>query len=349
MTKAKVNNHGKKIKILKSYQVKSFEDLPKPFSFPDKLILAFDSSQAVTAEGFVNLKRAAPPETISESELDTLVFRGFWEFLNRYRTLAAKKLRVPDLDLILVGAEIRDIRLRNYRVFNPLGFKSERLGLRFRGTFIPRNFLPLLEKLKSWAKNFIVVEGGQIQSSLVSTPADYVLQIGSQKTAIFPLNDECMHSKDIAWGTDKLIQRISGVFGVEDDVAPFLLYAYLENRVSKRLDRFIGQNLKQELANLFKLNLFRRKTGSAHSRVYFQFNSLNFGSGALGRFNIRQLNFREYLERQGFSIIIKPVKHNFFNNYDGVLAFITAAASPSPYHFLNQMLSRRSKWLTAQT
>jgi len=118
---ARVNNHKKRIKLVKRRKIKNFDKLRKPLAFIDRLVVALDSRHATTLESVVRLKRSKPQEIINEGELDHLVFRGLWEFLNRYRSWVGKKMGVSDLDLVLSDVQIREVNLGSHRVFNPTG------------------------------------------------------------------------------------------------------------------------------------------------------------------------------------------------------------------------------------
>jgi len=348
VTEAKVNSRDKEIRILKSYTVEDFGLLKKPFRLVDKLILALDSHSATTVESVIRLKRPEPQEPINEGELDTLVFKGLWKFLNRYRSWAAKKMGVTDLDLVLANAEIRDVALGSYKVFNPLGFKGSDLFLRFRGTLIPRSLLRQVEKLRSWARDFILIENGSIISLSVPEPAAYVIHTGRVKTSAFILGEnECIYYKDILWGTDRVRDRLARMFSVDTSVATLILDRHISGQVSDKLNRAIAAELKQEFQNLFDLTAAACKGFGISKRqtAYFHFRfPAHFLESLFKKRYVRLIHFRKSLERRGYSVIMKHAREPS-KTHDSVLTFLIHNYSYPQYQFLNQLLKRRAKWL----
>ncbi len=349
-TKAKVNNKTKKIYISDSHKIASLEDLKKPlFSF-DKIVLALSAKRALTIESVVRLKRSEPEELISEGELDTLLFRGLWEFLNHYRRWVVKKLKITDSDLVLASAEIREVLLGSYRVFNPLGFKGANLILRYRGTFISREVKGVIGKLEHWSRDFILVEGGQVLATSIPREVDYLVNVGSKITNVFLVSkEESLHIKDLPWGSVHLVKRIAEKFGVESEVAVGILLRKLKGEVSKKIFRLIVNEVKDEVAVLLRLLKSLFKTAPRPRPIfYFNFPLPQGLFQPLFKNRYSQLiNFKTWLEEQDYGVVISEKQKRLMKNYESILALITHIYFPPQYQFLNQLLARRARWLIA--
>ena len=158
-----------------------------------------------------------------------MIFRGLWEFLNHYRSWAAKKMSVADIDLVLANIEIKDVGLGTHRVFNPLGFKGPDFFLRLRGTFVPRAMLETINRFQSWTKYLAVVEDAGIVSATIPEPVDLAVHSDNAKTVVFSLAEaERLYLKEIPWGLMNIITAVSRIFGSDEETARLILNQYLE-------------------------------------------------------------------------------------------------------------------------
>ncbi|OGG40355.1 hypothetical protein A2116_01560 [Candidatus Jorgensenbacteria bacterium GWA1_49_17] len=347
VTRAKIRNKDKKINVYGTGFVENFEGIKKPLFPVDKVILAVGSDKAVTIESTIHLKRSEPDEPISETEIDTLVFRGLWEFLNRYRGTVSKKLGAHDLDLILAGAEIREVSLGQSRVFNPQGFKGANLYFRYRGTFIHRDLEALIEKMEHWGREKILVESGGILGLSVPPPSDYFVLVGDKATNVFANGEEdWLHLKVLPWGSGLILRKIAVFFGVSTGVAAEILLSLDKEPPSGKIKKAIEGMIREEIQNLLKL-LPRSGGRGRQPDFYFGF---NLPSVLVGKFlgpRMKLVNFKNLLTEQGYGVIMNQESAPFLNA-DNVLAFITHVYSPPQYGFLNDLLARRARWLTAK-
>jgi hypothetical protein len=348
VTRAKIKNKNKKIEISESGFVENFEEIKKPVFPVDKAILAVDSKKAVTIESVIRLRRSEPDQPVSETELDTLVFRGLWEFLNRYRSTASKKLGAHDLDLVLAGAEIREVLLGSYKVFNPLGFKGANLHFRYRGTFIRRELKSLVEKMDSWGRDKILIESGGVLSLSIPWPFDYFIFVGDKYADVFMgSEEEQLHLKTLSWGSGRIVKKIALLFGVSTDVALEILLSFDENPPAKKIKAVIEKTIEGEIQSFLKL-IPKSRAPRQRPSFYLSFNlPLRCFEKFFGP-RIKFVDFESWLTKQGYGVIINQESPVFFNR-NNTLALITHVYSPPQYQFLNELLARRARWLTAKT
>ena len=354
VTGGTADNKNKKVKVSRTNFVESLKEIKKPLLPVDKLILAMDSRRAFTAESTINLKRNEPEEPIKETELDTLVFRGLWEFLNRYRGTAAKKLGCNDLDLVLAAAEIREVLIGSHKVFNPLGFKGEDLSFRYRGTFISREQKESFERMENWSREKIIIEGGAILALSFPQSPEYFAFVRDKNTEIFAKNKESqLHFKSVPWGSGRILKKIGLLFGVDDETALDIVLSLNRSSPAGKIKAAIDKKIKEEVSGLIKLlpkpSATTRKFsgGKKGPGVYLSFDLpfiflKKFVGGA-----VSFVDFRELLTEQGYGVIINQENEEFLNVGD-TLVFITHVYSPPQYKFLNELLARRARWLTVK-
>jgi hypothetical protein len=345
-TRAKTRVKNKEVIIAQTDFVENLSEIKKPLFPVDKLILAMDSGKAFTVESLVHLKRNEPEEPIKETELDTLVFRGLWEFLNRYRGPASKKLGCSDLDLVLAAAEIREVFLGSYKVFNPLGFKGEELSLRYRGTFISREEKQSFERMEAWAREKIIVETGAILALSAPKASEYSAFIRDKNTEIFIHNEEeQLHLKDVSWGSGRILKKIGLLFGVDDETALDVLLFLNGKSPAGKVKTAVERKVKEEAGGLTKL-LPKISGRSRKSICLFSDLPLSLFKKFFGG-TVEFVDFREILTEQGYDVIINKENEEFLNVGD-TLTLVTHVYFPPQYKFLNDLLARRARWLTVR-
>ncbi|MDI6820970.1 MAG: hypothetical protein QMD65_02200 [Patescibacteria group bacterium] len=351
LTVARVDSLEKKVMVEKNKTVKCLNDLRRPIKEYDRLILGFNSKKATTIESVVNLKRPESSMPLNEAEIDGLLFRGLWEFLNHYRSWAAKKMNISEIDLILANIEVTDVRLGNHRVFNPEGFRSKDFSLRFRGTFIPRSASRIVERFRGWAKDFIVVETIAILTSVLAKFNDLVVHTSHEQTTVFvSKEDESLYLKSCDWGRKHILKALAEDFKVNEDIAFLILNKYLEARVSSKFQRFIEQKIREQIKSFFQmLSPLFTSVSMPRPIVHFYFRfTIPFLETFFNQVHFRLASVCEILRLQGFSIDVHKRIKNFSTKLNqSALALLVYPFGSPKYEFLNQLLRRRAKWLIA--
>ena len=353
-TFARVGEAGKKVFVKIRKTVKDFDKLRKPFFLLDKIIVGLGSTRATTVESVIHLRRPKSEAIINETELDHLVFRALWEFLNHYRGWAAKKMGITELDVILAHIEIRDVMLGSHRVFNPAGFKGSDFSLRLRGTFASRGFItPIRERFKDWARTIIFVESGSIVSASIPEATDFVVHLANKTSTVYASReDEHLYCKECPWGYANIVSTVAKAFAVDPETAEKIINRYREGRLSDRLHRFIEGLITHEFKGLFEmLETIYTKSKSAPVRpeVYFNFGfSIPPPPALFDKPKIKILELADWLAVQGIEVASSR-KHKLDPNlYQSTIALLLHPYFYPHYGFLNQILQRRAKWLIAK-
>jgi len=349
---ARVNNHKKKIKLVKRRKIKNFDKLRKPLAFIDRLVVALDSRHATTLESVVRLKRSKPQEIINEGELDHLVFRGLWEFLNRYRSWVGKKMGISDLDLVLADVQIREVNLGSHKVFNPTGFKGREVLFRFRATFVPRSMADLVSKFRSWASDLLVVENHSIVSLSIPEPTDFVVHLAETRTCVFASRpEERLYCKECLWGAKNIPRAIANTFSVDEDVAQAIVGRYLENGVSPKVARIVDALIRSEFRILLDmLNSIYNKRENFLVRPAIHFNFKSFVPRPEYLFSnnrLKSVDFANWALREGYSFVGSGKKYFSSPLHQGTVALLQHSYTDAHYDFVNRLLKRRVRWLVS--
>lgn len=323
-------------------QTSDLKNIRKPVLGIDKTVFALSSNNATTVLKEFKFRRENPDEPIKEAELDSLVSKGLWDFLQTYRSFAAKKMGVTDLETVLADIEVVNVALNGKNVLNPSGLRSKDFNLKLRGTFVSKRILPKLQEVARWSKSFRIVERLAVVS-LFSSGADLVALVGNDFTSIFSFaqENEAKFKKNCRWGLNKLIDSISAVLAVDKETAVAILDRFLQGKVSPKIEKAISNELTKNAKPLFnslKKDLEGRKKAfiSMPRNIFMHINPSK---------NYNHLDFKNLLEKRGFSVNI---------DYGGTPQVLQSAEFLAIVHYplftvhydnLNKMLKRRSKWI----
>jgi hypothetical protein len=136
--------------INKIENINNLDNIKKPRMKVDKLIIGLLPERATTIESIIKIKRDDPKLDITKEEIDKLIFKALWEFLNTYRSWSFKKMDITDLDLILANVQVVEVLLDNKRVFDPVNFNGKELNISLRGTFVSRDTLSIFGRFKEY-------------------------------------------------------------------------------------------------------------------------------------------------------------------------------------------------------
>ncbi|MBI5733041.1 hypothetical protein HY967_03735 [Candidatus Jorgensenbacteria bacterium] len=354
ITHASINHLDKRVQIEKRRYVRNFNQLGRFLIAPDRLIVGLSSHNATTIESTVNLKRFDPKAVLDEAELDSLIFRSLWEFLNHYRTWAAKKMGIPEMELVLSGVEVTDVRLGPHRVFNPLGFSGRDFLLRLRGTFVARKFINSIERLRRWAHDTIIVEGESVLTAAIAALNDLVVHATHESTRIFAARDyEQLFLKEYPWGFGHIVRAVAKNFSVDDEVARRIIDRYSHHYVSPRIRRLTEKILREEINSLFTMiaPISRGvRDNQPLTHFYFRFPIPSIVESWLNKPYARLAVFDERLKSQGFTLDVSKDVAGFSPKvHQSTLALLFQSVPRAQYEFLNQFLKRRARWLIAHS
>lgn len=348
---------SRKLSLVRRYKVSSLESVRRPpiwMGVFDKAILALHSENATTIEGVNRIVRDKPNDPISEGELDAMLFKAFWNFLNRYRPFAAKKFNTNELDPVVANIVVCGISLGEHKVFNPLDFSGHEVSIRFRGTFVPREILNSIDRISKFANgNIFVVERGTILSGALNKENAFI-DIGDTKTTIYVTsNSESAYLHEVAWGARKITNAIARYFGVDESIVPEILRRYTKNQVSEKVRRLVERITREEVNELLRLitPTFESAGLKKSSLIHYTLRAReSLPQSLLDEFGFQKVEFSGEFESNGFA----------GSSFGDVYSARADIAHQSfillgypylhpQYSFLNQLLRRRVRWLTPST
>jgi len=220
--------------------------------------------------------------------------------------------------------------------------------MRLRGTFVPREVLPALERFKEWGEIF-VFESGSILTSVLPEGDNLLVNVGEEATTVFKSAEgEEVFCTSEDWGTNLFVKSAAFDLGVDELTAHSIVDWYFENKVSAHVRRYLETRFSKDFQKLAEwLKSVKKKSGMSRPKLNFSFRyGLMASSGylkKLGGVAVRideELARREVVlkSRRGVADFEPPAEQE-------TLALLTFEYALPKFDFLNQLLKRRVRWL----
>lgn len=336
-----VDKNNEKLKVKKIKDSDDYKDLKKPKIKSDRVIIALSPENSSTIESEIEIEREKPESNITKKELDKLIYKSLWEFLNNYRSWAFKKMGVTDLDMVLANIRVVDVFLDNRKIFNPVGFQGEKLEIKLQGTFVPRDILPVVKHFSNFGKKMRVVEKFAISSLYVAEESGIIFNVDRHKSHLYEVGDkEFKYMTTHEIGLNDFISVISDSMKIKRWEAEEILIRYFDNNLSKKMNSFTKDKI-EPLVNKVKSvteNLNNNK------KIFINVPEYIFSEIFSGDSNIERIDFKKMLESHEFNVIISEENKSLFDEYS-FLALVDYPVFSNHYEKLNNLLKKRSKWL----
>lgn len=328
--KINLNVSSKKIVFKERFFIKDFPPQLKTKKI-NRLILILDSKKASTVQSVITLKRPQMAAPVNENELDQMISKSFWNFLNRYRRWGAQKMEQRDSELILADVGIIGLKIGGQKVFNPLGFRGRDFSIFLKGTFVGREVLSWFDNLRSDCEVFIVEKGASFYNFL-SKRHPFLAVCGDSETGIFALSGgDIFFRRKIDWGYKDILGEFEKNLSLNEETARRLMEPYLKGLISEKVRRFFSRIWQNQF------DKFVKKLNLAKASFVFDF-PLPAGERWTERFQSRSFSPAAYLIENGFKLEGLTARPT-------VLASLLDSYRRPEYNHLNQMLKRRARWL----
>ena len=213
-----------------------------------KVIAAADSSLATTIPVPLDLRRenAEKKETVTLPELENLIAQAMAKIFNQCRSEASRRLRIEELDTILVGAQVRRIKLDGKTVEDPVGRAGAKVSLLLELTFTGRGIFEELKQFFNAPDEFFFRESSQTRLTAFSRvrPLPLNLVVAEKDgTSLFIFektrdDHPVLYREKLDWNFGSLIRAISTALGVTESVAEDLYEAYTGGAMSEGAARY---------------------------------------------------------------------------------------------------------------
>lgn len=348
ITEAVLYPTERRLTVIRRYRAQDFQGIRRRMRPFRRGIVVLDGRRAATVAAKARVRRADGNRPIDEGELDTLMFKALWEFLNHYRSWAAKKFGVADLDLALASIEVVDVLLDGHRVLNPIGFKGSVFEAGFRGTLVVRSFTEALRRFHGWVGEFVIAERGSGLAEIALRTEDALfVDVGTERAQVFAHRDENISfARELPWGSGAVASAVADRFLVDQVTAGRMLAAVASGRASERFTRAIDRIARAEVERFATLVASsggggKRPQGPIAVHVREPLPRLQ---AMLARQAFTVIDDAAILSARGFSRTPSEQEEVFGET----LAMLTYPYHHPHYRSLNQLLRRRARWLIAQ-
>lgn len=347
MTRATLDGEHKRIAIIERRSVANLKDIRRLWRGPTRLIFALSGRKAATVEGLVAVERSGAGAEISETELEELVSKGLWEFLNRYRPWALKKLGVADLDLAMSDIQVREVLLDGRKIFNPAGFDGRTLSFRLRATFVARSIVPLVARFRSWGP-ISVVESGSVLAAVSDDGEWLVLPEGGTTLIYRRRKEESALFKEIPWDAGAVSRDLRADLFLDEETLTALVERYDAGLISERIRRLIDASLHRSLESLAgAVQDAIARSGAKRPLVRYHLDwPFRPQAAWKGRLHGELLRLDEDIERENFFLEVGKKAAGFSAWRDqSIIALLLYSYESPKYGYLNRVLRRRVPWL----
>ena len=336
-----VDERAGEIIITRDGLVDDYKTLRRPLAAADKLIVSFPPGRATTVESVVSVRRTKTKEPINEGELDYLVFKGLWEFLNENRIWAAHKMRIADFDMILTNVEVSNVAVDGHNVVTPLGLEGTKVVFTIRGTFVPRSVLPIVESIRRAGHVVRIIEGMAVASAFIGDGV--VVHGGRRRTYVYSSDARGVRFRhQRRWGTRSLELAVSSSLGISQSNAIVILERYLTGRVSNRFNGVIAERIGRQLR---KFSRVVQEVSSAKDVVRVNVPQVLYKQMSVKAGKIYYADVQKLLADRGFRVIMETGQSHPLDDTT-YLAYLGSALFSTHYGELNRILRRRARWLT---
>ncbi len=224
-----------------------------------KLIVSADPSLTAVISFPVEFQRG--PEisshAITSEELENMFSQAIGKVFNARRREASARLKLHELDTILVNVKIRHCKVDGHSVLNPVGFKGKHIHAVFELTFTTRGIFENLKHFFNAKEGFFFTESahaGLRALAGVESPPLSLLVLGTGGSSTFLLErtpwGQVISQEEIRWPLRSMFEAIATALPVSHDTVLRLYHLYLTNDTSDNFRRAFGRILKDETDKL---------------------------------------------------------------------------------------------------
>ena len=144
-----------------------------------KVIAVADSSLATTIPIPLDLPREPGTEKaeVILPELENMIAQAMGKIFNQCRSEAAKRLRIHEIDTIMVGAKARNFKVDGHLVVNPVGFTGRKISLLLELTFTGRALFGDLKQFFNAPEDFFFAESAQARLASLARARELPLNL----------------------------------------------------------------------------------------------------------------------------------------------------------------------------
>jgi hypothetical protein len=240
------------------------------FNSHRRLMVSADSSFATTIPIPLDFKRHVDEENepISLGELEDFLARAIARVFPRCRNEASRRLRIAEIDTILVGEKTDQVMVDGRPMADPLGHRGNKISLVLELTFTGRELFENLKPFFSSPEEFAFAEAPQASLEMLAgargLPSSLVVGREDGKTSLFIFEEtegKCpvLYREPFHWESDGFVKRVAAEFGIDVDSAEEICSLFSAGAVSvvvaKKMNEIARPLAEQFFHDLDKANL----------------------------------------------------------------------------------------------
>jgi len=246
---------------MRSLTQKSWEG-EQMFKSRRRVIAAADPRLATTIPIPLDLPRdeGLRRSKITSTEAENMIAQALQKIFNGCRTEAASRLKIHELDAVLVGAKAARFKVDGKAVASPAGYPGKEISLFLELTFTTRDIFDDLQQFFNSPDEFFFVEAPQAHLVALSRIRKLPLNLIVAKehgAALYVFQHAkgehpVLYRETIEWAFDAVFKAIREAFSVSDDTARELYKMYRRGGTSADVARAFKKMLEPALAAFFK-------------------------------------------------------------------------------------------------
>lgn len=316
-----------------------------------KIIVSAHPTLATTVTFPAELKRESDnfikPLTITE--LENLLAQEIGKIFNQRRSEAASKLKLHEIDTILVNYRVMGLKIDDHLVLNPIGFTGKTIKAVLELTFTTRGIFEYLKNIFNADGGFFFTELSRAALSSIAKiqePPIGLLLLGVGKGRYFMLEKAAwgrvVYESGLGWSLGELLEAISLAFQASHGVVLELYEKYLKNDMSEHFRRSLGRVIRPVMMGFAK----KLKESKLRGRVYL-YSPLPLPirtPSTIGGVSLNDLPLGGVTDKLGFRINLAQWQLPPDDVFTKLAPFFEFYGDKSDSE-INQKLRRRLHWL----
>ena len=220
---------------------------------PDHLAVTIPSHLIRQGAFTVKQKRSLAGEAITERELEHALVRAERLVVQQL----AGMLGASRSEVVLIGAEVMDVKVDGHSVSDPRGFYGETLAVTLFNALVQDQHAAMVDRLAEYLELEVLalISSEYALADCLPMEEAVVIDMGSVLTSVSWVKGGCpMRTTTIPWGSRNLSQRLAAKFELTQDSAEALKLryslGYLEDELHDLITRVLWQGLVEWLARV---------------------------------------------------------------------------------------------------
>ncbi len=238
---------------IRSVRQKSWEGA-QMFKSRRRVIVAADPRLATTIPIPLDLPRDEGGKTrkLTTTEAENLASQAMQKIFNGCRAEAARRLKIHELDTILVGAKAKNFMVDGKAVSGLAGRTGKTISLLLELTFTTREIFESLKQFFNSPDDFFFAEAPQIFLDALSRVRKLPLNLivaDDRASALYVLQHAkgghpVLYRETLDWAPGSLTKAVAGTFAVSEKTSEDLYRAYRKGGMSEDVKRAFKRMLE---------------------------------------------------------------------------------------------------------